>query len=248
MGRRLQHLTGEAVKFSAVNVVATVIALVIFNALVHGIKGVYDGPLHARPLSTYVLANTVGMVVSYVGTRRYAFKHRPPIGPGEGALNYALVNYASFVIPISCLWVNRNVLGWDNALADNISGNIIGAVLGMVFRFWAFRRFVFAAAKPVTSGQHAAGSHAGSHAGPLAVLSSAGPEVGPHVAELVEHQPQQGQAQPDDVVRVAGHPAHKRTAEAVEGEGAGDGERLAGGDVGVDLFVADGGEPNLGAR
>ena len=26
---------------------------------------------------------------------------------------------------------------------DNVSGNVIGALLGNAFRFWAFRRFVF---------------------------------------------------------------------------------------------------------
>jgi hypothetical protein len=49
----------------------------------------------------------------------------------------------SFVIPVTCLYLSRNVFGWDSIYADNMSGNVIGAVLGNVFRFWAFRRFVF---------------------------------------------------------------------------------------------------------
>ena len=76
---------GEAVKFSAVNVVATVVAVVLFNALVHGMPGMYaPGPLHGYPVATYFVANTVGMLISFYGSRGYAFKHRQPTGPGGG--------------------------------------------------------------------------------------------------------------------------------------------------------------------
>ena len=68
-----------------------------------------------------------------------------------------MVNLASFVIPMGCLWLTRNTMGWNNALADNISANVVGAGLGMVFRFWAFRRFVFK--KQVLGG--AGGVHVG---------------------------------------------------------------------------------------
>ncbi|MEO5654318.1 MAG: GtrA family protein [Marmoricola sp.] len=144
MGARLRRLSSEAAKFSAVNVVATLVAVVLFNVLVHGVVGLYHpGPLNGWPLTSWFLGNWVGMWISFYGSRRYAFKHRRPSGPGGGALNYTLVNLASFVIPMSCLWLTRNTMGWNNALADNISANVVGAALGMVFRFWAFRRFVF---------------------------------------------------------------------------------------------------------
>lgn len=183
--------------FTAVNVVATVLALVLFNFLTHGVQGWFDGPMHSRPLSSYLIANTAGMVVSYLGTRHFVFKHRKPMGPLGGAINYAVVNLASFVIPMACLWVSRNVLHLDDAISDNISANGVGAVAGAVFRFWAFRRFVFRAEgaaprRPL----HLRGRW----------MRSAPPEVGPGEAELVEHQPQHREAQPDDVVRVTGHP------------------------------------------
>lgn len=143
MNRRLRRISGEVARFSAVNVVATIIALIIFNALVHGVKGWFSGPLHDRPLTSYLLANSVGMFVSYYGSRHYAFKHRHVAGPGGGLLNYVVINLSSFVIPISCLWISRNVFDWSSIYADNIAGNVIGAVLGNIFRFWAFRRFVF---------------------------------------------------------------------------------------------------------
>ena len=144
MRARFRRLGNEAAKFSAVNVVATLVAVLLFNVLAHGVMGIYrPGPLNGWPLTSWFIANWVGMWISFYGSRRYAFKHRLPSGPGGGALIYTVVNLASFVIPMACLWVTRNTMGWDSALADNISANVVGAALGMVFRFWAFRRFVF---------------------------------------------------------------------------------------------------------
>jgi putative flippase GtrA len=201
MGARTRRVFGEALKFSAVNVVATAVAVLLFNALVHGLPGLYGpGPLHGYPVMTYFFANTVGMLISFYGSRSYAFKHRVPTGPGGGLLNYAIVNFTSFAIPMSCLWVTRNVFGWSSVLADNVSANMVGAVLAMLFRFWAFRRFVFKRLP----------------------FASVGPELGPHEAELLEHQPQQGQADPHDVVGVAGQARHEGPAAPVDGEGAGD--------------------------
>lgn len=239
--RRLGH---EAAKFTAVNVVATVVALAIFNFLVHGIKGVYDGPLHARPLTTYLIANSVGMLVSYYGSRRFAFKNRKAVGPGGGFVGYVGVNLASFVIPVGCLWLSRNAFGWDTALSDNVAGNVVGALLGNVFRFWAFRRFVFRRHTKVWQGQRELGREP-ERVSILRGVGSVAPELGPLEPELGQHQPQQWQADPDHVVRVPGDTGDERAADAVEGEAAGDVEWLAGRDIGGDLGVADSGEPDL---
>jgi hypothetical protein len=41
--------------------------------------------------------------------------------------------------------VSHYVLGFESRLADNISANGVGLVLGTMFRFWSYRRFVWAA-------------------------------------------------------------------------------------------------------
>ncbi|HEX2894087.1 MAG TPA: GtrA family protein [Marmoricola sp.] len=139
----LRRLSGEVARFSAVNVAATVVAVFLFNALVHGLTGWFDGPLNEHAITAYLLANSVGMFVSYFGSRHYAFRHRHAAGPGGGFARYVAINLASFVIPVTCLWVTRHLLHWESIYADNISGNVVGALLGNAFRFWAFRRFVF---------------------------------------------------------------------------------------------------------
>ena len=216
MGARLRRLGEEAAKFSAVNVVATAVAVVLFNLLAHGIPGIHTpGPLNGWPLTAWFLANCVGMAISFFGSRSYAFKHRKPSGPGGGALIYVVINLVSFVIPMACLWITRNVLGWDSVLADNVSANLVGASLGMLARFWAFRRFVFKRqGGGVLFGPH--GEHESAERPELSA-----PELRPDETELLEHQSQQRQADPDDVVRVSRHSGDEGTAEPVESEGPG---------------------------
>lgn len=216
MGARLRRLGAEAAKFSAVNVVATAVALVLFNVMAHGIPGIHTpGPLNGWPLTAWFLANCVGMGISFYGSRSYAFKHRKPSGPGGGALIYVAINLASFVIPMACLWITRNVLGWDSVLADNVSANLVGAFLGMLTRFWAFRRFVFKRqGGGVLFGPHGEHESAG-----RPELSA--PELRPDKTELFQHQPQQREADPDDVVRISRHARHEGTTEPIESEGPG---------------------------
>jgi putative flippase GtrA len=216
MGARLRRITGEAAKFSAVNVVATIVAIVLFNLLAHGIAGVgRPGPLNGWPVTAWFLANCVGMAISFYGSSRYAFKNREASGPAGGALTFVAINLGSFVIPMGCLWITRNVVGWDSAIADNVSANVVGAVLGMLVRFWAFRRFVFKRQPAVLPPQVLL---AQAEQFLSRGRASALPELGPDEPELVEHQTKQGEADPHHVVGIAGDARDEGTTEPVEGE------------------------------
>lgn len=143
MHEAARRVGGEAAKFTMVNIVATAVALVGFNFLVHGAKGLFAGPLHSYPLTAYVLANSLGMVISFLGSRHVVFRDRRPIGPGGGVVVFAMINLSSFAIPMFCLWFSRNVLENNSIWMDNLSGNLIGGTMATLFRFWAFRRFAF---------------------------------------------------------------------------------------------------------
>jgi hypothetical protein len=49
------------------------------------------------------------------------------------------------VIALSCLGISHYVLGYESALADNISANFVGLILGTIFRFWGYHNWVFPA-------------------------------------------------------------------------------------------------------
>ncbi|HET6627709.1 MAG TPA: GtrA family protein [Nocardioidaceae bacterium] len=142
MGRRLHRLASEVAKFLAVGGVATLVALVVFNGLVHGYLG-GPGPMHEQPLVAFVIGNLLGMVVSYRGSRSWAFRHREAVGPAGGRLAFFVINIISMAIPLLCLTFSRYVLHLDDPVSDNVSANVIGLALGTAARFWAIRRFIF---------------------------------------------------------------------------------------------------------
>jgi putative flippase GtrA len=142
MGRRAQRLLAEAAKFLTVGGAATLVSFVIFNGLVHGYLGGH-GRMHDSPLAAFVIANTVGMVVSYRGSRSWAFRHREAVGVAGGRVMFFVINTVSMAIPLACLSFTRYVLGLSDPVADNVSANLVGLGLGTLARFWALRRFIF---------------------------------------------------------------------------------------------------------
>ncbi|MBB6628949.1 GtrA family protein [Nocardioides sp. KIGAM211] len=143
MGSRWQRLLAEVGRFLTVGGVATIVAFVIFNFLVHGFNTEHKALLDDHVIVAYVLANTVGMLISYRGSRSWAFRDRPPVHADGGRTAFVIINLATMVLPIGCLAVSRNVLGLDDPYSDNISANVIGLFLGLVARFYLFRTFVF---------------------------------------------------------------------------------------------------------
>lgn len=77
MSNRWRRVLTEAYRFLAVGGLATIVAFLIFNFLVHGFATGYDAPLSGQPYLAYAIANVVGMVVSYRGSRSWVFKDRP---------------------------------------------------------------------------------------------------------------------------------------------------------------------------
>jgi hypothetical protein len=46
-------------------------------------------------------------------------------------------------IAVATLWFSRHVLGLTDPVSDNVFGNVIGALIGQVARFYLFRKYVF---------------------------------------------------------------------------------------------------------
>ena len=145
MGDRWRRVVVEAGRFLAVGGLATTVALVLFNALVHGLRpGTGDSAvLSDRPVLAYVIANSIGMAISYRGTRRWAFRDRPPHHIDGGRSAFVLVNIVTMGLPVLCLIISRDVLGLDDPVSDNVAANVIGLAMGVTARFWIFRTFVF---------------------------------------------------------------------------------------------------------
>jgi putative flippase GtrA len=143
MGSRWQRVFTEAYRFLAVGGIATIVAFVIFNFLVHGFNTEHKALLDGHPYLGYVIANTVGMVISFRGSKTWVFKDRPPRSADGGRTAFIVINLVTMLIPIACLWLSRNAFGLDDPWSDNVSANVIGLFLGLVARFYLFRTLVF---------------------------------------------------------------------------------------------------------
>jgi putative flippase GtrA len=130
-----RHLVHELAKFGIVGVVAYLVDLGISNWLHLGL-GV--GPITSKTVST-----VIATVVSYAGNRHWSFAHRAHSGAGRELTGFTVINAIGLVITLACVALARYGLGLKGGLAFNISGNLIGTGLATVFRFWAYKKFVF---------------------------------------------------------------------------------------------------------
>ena len=64
----------------------------VFNFLVHGLYLTADPWLATQPITAFVIANLVGMVVSYRLSRYWTFRHRPPVHADGGRTAFFLIN------------------------------------------------------------------------------------------------------------------------------------------------------------
>lgn len=143
MGSRWNRLFAEGGRFLAVGGVATLVALVVFNLLVHGFAGTYSPPLAGYAIAGYVIGHTVGMLVSYTGNRVWAFRERETVHADGGVTAFFVINTVTMALPVMALLFSQNVLGLTDAISDNVAANLVGQPLGLVARFYLFRRFVF---------------------------------------------------------------------------------------------------------
>jgi putative flippase GtrA len=147
----LPHVVVEIGRFMVTGGLSTLTSFLVFNFLAHGLYLTSDPWLASQPLLALVLANLVGMVVSYRLSRYWTFQHRPPVHADGGRTAFFLINLATLPIAVATLWFSRHVLGLTDPLSDNLAGNVIGALLGQAVRFYLFRTYVFR--KPVTVAQ-----------------------------------------------------------------------------------------------
>ena len=143
MGERWQRFTREVGRFLAVGLLATIVALVIFNFLVHGFGAFDAAPLNQHAELAYLIANSVGMVISFRGSKKWAFRDREARHADGGITAFVVINLLTMLIPMACLWVSRGALGLDDPLSDNIAANVIGLALANAARFFLFRVYVF---------------------------------------------------------------------------------------------------------
>ncbi len=136
-------LVAEVAKFGTVGAVAFVLDTTLYNLLVFGLPGLFEGPMSDTPLTGKIVSTSVATMFSWMGNRWWTFRRRRSEAMGRELVLFLFFNAVGLGIALACLAFSRYVLGLDSQLADNVAANGIGLALGTLFRFWAYRTFVF---------------------------------------------------------------------------------------------------------
>jgi putative flippase GtrA len=133
---RFRQIIHEFAKFGIIGVIGLIITNVGY-ALLHS-NGV-------GPVTSTTIATIVATTVAYFGNRYWSFRHRGRTNiPREGLIFFVL-NGIGLLIQDAVVAFNSYVLHLEHhKLAEFIALNT-GIAIATVFRFWSYRRFVWAA-------------------------------------------------------------------------------------------------------
>ena len=134
----------ELIKFAIVGATTFVIDLSIFYTLKLTI-------LEPKPVTAKVISGIVAVIASYILNREWSFRDRGGRERHHEALLFFAFSGVGVLLSMAPLWFSSYVLGLRvpevsltvENIADFLSAYIIGNLLQMAFRFWAFRRWVF---------------------------------------------------------------------------------------------------------
>ena len=134
----------ELIKFAIVGATTFVIDSAIFYTLKLTV-------LEPKPVTAKIISGIVAVIASYILNREWSFRDRGGRERHHEALLFFGFSGVGVLLSMAPLWFSSYVLDlrvpavsltMEN-IADFISAFIIGNLLQMAFRFWAFRRWVF---------------------------------------------------------------------------------------------------------
>ncbi|WP_169313847.1 GtrA family protein [Stackebrandtia nassauensis] len=134
--RRWRALAEEVLKFGSIGLVNTAVTMLIFNVL-----------LSIGPLKANVAATVVATTCSYFMNRHWTYRHLPKTSLKREYTLFFVFNLIGFLIESIILAVARYGMHFDehtDVAAFNIA-KFSGLVIATLFRFWAYRSFVFKA-------------------------------------------------------------------------------------------------------
>lgn len=139
------QLLGYALRFGVVGLICFAIDVGIFNLLRSGVFG--TGHFFAGPVGAKIASAVISTVIAWLANRFWTFRHQRRSDVALEFLEFGAVGAVGIGIGVACVAVSHYVLGFRSLLADNISANAVGLVLGTTFRFLMYRYWVFGSSR-----------------------------------------------------------------------------------------------------
>jgi putative flippase GtrA len=134
--RRWRMLVHELTKFGIVGAFNTALDFGVANFLHVG--------LHTNQYLAKTVSVTIAATSSYFMNRYWTFRHRARTGIGREYALFFVLNGVGLVIALACIWLVTGPLGRSGVLWFNVA-QVLGLLLGMLFRFTTYKRWVFLA-------------------------------------------------------------------------------------------------------
>ena len=134
----------ELAKFLVVGGTTYVVDVGLFTLMSHTV-------LSNKVVTAKAISVIIATILSYILNREWSFSRRGGREPRHEAMLFFVVNGIALGLNLVPLALSQYVLGFNTdhyaaftvTVANFISANIIGTILGMAFRFWAYRKWVF---------------------------------------------------------------------------------------------------------
>jgi putative flippase GtrA len=132
--RRFRHVIHEGAKFLIVGGIGVGVTNLVFIPL--------HGPLGLGPLTSVTIATIVATVFTFLGNRYWSFRHRQGAGTAKEGVTFFILNGVGLLIQYAVLGFSNYALGLTTRVENVIALNL-GIVLGTLFRFWSYRKWVW---------------------------------------------------------------------------------------------------------
>jgi putative flippase GtrA len=179
---RFRQIIHEFAKFGVIGVIGLAITNIGYV--------VFHSKAGMGPVSSTTVSTIIATCVTYVGNRYWSFKHRERTNVPRETIIFFFLNGVGLLIQDAAVGFNYYVLNLSgNKLAEFLALNV-GIGVATLFRFWSYRKFVWAAkadgtgtpaipAAPVTAEQPAARNGNG-HYAPVQAASTSIEHVNGH--------------------------------------------------------------------
>jgi putative flippase GtrA len=133
---RIRTMLPELIKFGIVGGIGTVVDL--------GLAAVLHGKYHVEPLAAKAISTSLATVGTYLGSRFWTFKERENQELKREALLFIVLNLVGLAIAELVVGLVTYGLDLHGQLEYN-AASLVGTGLGTIFRYFAYRRWVFLA-------------------------------------------------------------------------------------------------------
>lgn len=145
--RKWRSLFMEVMRFLMVGGAGYIVDVGLSNLLVYGFLGI-PATMPGSPVKAKIISTVVSVIVAWLGNKLWTYGDRTTGSNVRGFILFVVVNAIGMAITVLPLGVTWYLLNLRDPVSYNISTNIIGIALAMVFRFYAYRTWVFKEADP----------------------------------------------------------------------------------------------------